>query len=85
MAKERIQKTKVTTKTEKAVEVVEPVVDEEAEKLKAESDALLDEIDSELAENESMADFWADIDEALGENIEQAAEFCAQYVQKGGE
>lgn len=25
------------------------------------------------------------IDEALGENLENAQEFCANYVQKGGE
>ena len=86
MAKqERVQKTKTTTKNEDAVEEVEASVDSEAEKLKAETDAFLDEIDEELAENDAMADFWADIDEALGENLACAQEFCASFIQKGGE
>lgn len=83
---ERIQKTKaVPAKQEKAVEEVEATVDAEADKLKAEADALLDEIDAELAENDAMADLWADIDEALGENIEQASDFIRNYIQKGGQ
>lgn len=79
----RVQKVKETpTKQEKAVENVEVVVDEEAEKLKAESDALLDEIDAELAESESL---WAAIDEAMGENLENAQAFIDGFVQKGGQ
>lgn len=85
---ERVRKSKVVTEKTKEVEEVEATVDTEAEKLKAETDALLDEIDEELAENDSMADFWADIDEALGENgetSEQAQAFTSSYIQKGGQ
>lgn len=52
MAKERIQKTKAAPqKDAEIVEDIDAVVDEEAEKLKAESDALMDEIDGLLEEN----------------------------------
>lgn len=51
MAQERVRKTKTATKQEKAVEDVDVAVDEEAEKLKAETDELLDEIDGLLETN----------------------------------
>lgn len=53
MAKqERVQKAKASpSKKEEAVEEIDAAIDEEAEKLKAESDALMDEIDSLLEEN----------------------------------
>ncbi len=86
---ERVQRTKAAPqKDAEVVEDVDASVDSEAEKLKIETDAFLDEIDEELAENDALADFWADIDEALGENAEtsaQAAAFCAAYQQKGGQ
>jgi ubiquitin-like protein Pup len=83
---ERVQKTKTAPKQDEAVEKVEASVDSDAEKLKAETDAFLDEIDEELAENDALAaDFWADIDEALGDNLEQASEFVHSFIQKGGQ
>lgn len=69
MAQERVQKTKVTAKTKKTEdEEVQAKIDEEAQRLLDETDALFDAID-----------------EALGENLNQAAEFCASFIQKGGE
>lgn len=49
----------------KPAEEIQPALDAEAQRLKDESDAMLDEIDSLLEEN--------------------AQEFVANYIQKGGE
>lgn len=48
---ERIRKQKPAPQDKKVEEAPAPQVDEEAEKLKAETDALLDEIDGLLEEN----------------------------------
>ena len=48
---ERQQKQKTTNRTDEAVEEVAPATAEKGEKLKAEMDDLLDEIDEVLEEN----------------------------------
>lgn len=51
MAKERVQKQVPAKQEEKTVEDVEPKSQEELDAIKAETDALLDEIDSVLEVN----------------------------------
>lgn len=86
MATNRVQVEKKAKETKTEVEeVAEPKVPENAQAVKDELDELLEEIDSVITENEDMAEFWADIDEALGENLHQAADFVSNYLQKGGQ
>lgn len=81
MPKERIQKVKPQAKREEVQQ--EDVKTDSKEDLLDEIDEELDTIDEVLAENDEL--FWADIDEALGENIEYAEAFCEAFRQKGGE
>lgn len=68
---ERVQKSKSQQKREETVAEA-PVKTTDKEKTEQE---LKDELDALLA----------DIDEALGENLECAQEFMSNWIQKGGE